>query len=159
MLCQKGGVIWGGVSLNQFLKLLMFLPAILIPVSASSSTTFHMYSYTYSAYKLNKHGDNIQAWWTPSPIWHQSVALTILFLTTASWPAYTFPRRQVRWSGIPSTWRIFQFVMIHTIKGFGIVSKAEVVAFLAISCLFYDPTDVDNLISGSSAFSKSNLNI
>ena len=49
--------------------------------------------------------------------------------------------------------------MIHTIKGFGIVSKAEVDVFLELSCFFYDPTDVDNLISGPFAFSKSSLNI
>ena len=52
-----------------------------------------------------------------------------------------------------------QFVVIHTVKGFGIVNKAEVDAFLEFSCFFYDPTDVGNLISGSSAFSKSSLNI
>ena len=49
--------------------------------------------------------------------------------------------------------------MIHTVKGFGIVSKAEVDVFLELSCFFYDPTDVGNLISGSSAFSKFSLNI
>ena len=49
--------------------------------------------------------------------------------------------------------------MIHTIKGFGIVNKAEVDVFLELSCFVYDPTEVGNLISGSSAFSKSNLNI
>ena len=52
-----------------------------------------------------------------------------------------------------------QFVEIHTIKGFGIVNKAEVDVFLALSWFFYDPTDVGNLISGSSAFSKSSFNI
>ena len=52
-----------------------------------------------------------------------------------------------------------QFVVIHTIKGFGIVTKAEVDVFLELSCFFDDPMDVGNLISGSSAFSKSNLNI
>ena len=49
--------------------------------------------------------------------------------------------------------------MIHTAKDFGIVSKAKVGIFLELSCIFYDPTDVDNLISDSSAFSKSSLNI
>ena len=49
--------------------------------------------------------------------------------------------------------------MIHTVKGFGIISKAEVDDFLELSCLFDDATDVGNLISGSSAFSKSSLNI
>ena len=51
------------------------------------------------------------------------------------------------------------FVVIHTLKGFGIVNKAEVDDFLEFSCFFDDPTDVGNLISGSSAFSKSSLNI
>ena len=49
--------------------------------------------------------------------------------------------------------------MIHTVKGFGVVNKAEVDVFLELSCFFDDPTDVGNLISGSSAFSKSSLNI
>ena len=52
-----------------------------------------------------------------------------------------------------------QFVVIHTVKGFGIVNKAEVDVFLELSCFFDDPTDVGNLISGSSAFSDSSLNI
>ena len=50
-----------------------------------------------------------------------------------------------------------QFAVIHTVKAFGIVNKAEV--FLELSCFFHDPADVGNLISGSSAFSKSRLNI
>ena len=49
--------------------------------------------------------------------------------------------------------------MVHTVKGFGIVNKAEIDAFLELSCFFHDPADVGNLISGSSAFSKSSLNI
>ena len=49
--------------------------------------------------------------------------------------------------------------MIHTVKGFGIVNKAEVDVFLELSCFFHDPKDVGDLISGSSAFSKSSLNI
>ena len=52
-----------------------------------------------------------------------------------------------------------QFVVIHTVKGFGIVSKAEVDVFLELLCFSNDPTDVGSLISGSSAFSKSSLNI
>ena len=52
-----------------------------------------------------------------------------------------------------------QFVVIHTIKGFGIVNKAEIDVFLELSCFFDDPRDVGNLISGSSAFSKTSLNI
>ena len=52
-----------------------------------------------------------------------------------------------------------QFIVIHTVKGFGIVNKAEIDVFLELSSLFSDPADVGNLISGSSAFSKSSLNI
>ena len=52
-----------------------------------------------------------------------------------------------------------QFVVIHTVKGFGIVNKAEIDVFLELSCFFHDSTDVGNLISVSSAFSKSSLNI
>ena len=52
-----------------------------------------------------------------------------------------------------------QFVVIHTVKGFGIVNKAEIDVFLELSCFFDDPVDVGNLISGSSAFSKTSLNI
>ena len=52
-----------------------------------------------------------------------------------------------------------QFIVIQTVKGFGIVRKAEVDVFLELSSFFDDPTDVDNLISGSSGFSKSSLNI
>ena len=52
-----------------------------------------------------------------------------------------------------------QFMVIHTVKGFGIVNKAEIDVFLELSCSFDDAADVGNLISGSSAFSKTNLNI
>ena len=72
-------------------------PSSLISACTSSSLAFHM---MYSACKLNKQGNNIQPWRTPFPIWNQSVA-PCLVLTVASWPAYRFLRRQVRWSGIP----------------------------------------------------------
>ena len=52
-----------------------------------------------------------------------------------------------------------QFIVIHTVKCFGIVNKAEIDVFLELSCFFNDPVDVGNLISGSSAFSKTSLNI
>ena len=52
-----------------------------------------------------------------------------------------------------------QFIVIHTVKGFGVVNKAKVDVFLELSCFFDDPADVGDLISGSSAFSKSSLNI
>ena len=110
----------------------------------------------YSAYKLNKQGDNIQPWRTPFPIWNQSVPCPVL--AVASWPAIWVSQEagQVFWyshlfKNLP------QFIVIHTVKGFGIVNKADV--FLELSCFFDDPAGVDNLISGSSAFSKSSLNI
>ena len=55
--------------------------------------------------------------------------------------------------------RIFQFVVIHTVKGFRIINESEVDVFLEFSCSFDDPMDVGSLISGSSAFSKTSLNI
>ena len=63
------------------------------------------------------------------------------------------------WSVIPISFRNLQYIVIHSVKGFGIFNKAELDDFLEYSCFFYDPTDVGNLISGSSAFSKSSLNI
>ena len=116
----------------------------------------------YSAYKLNRQGDNVQPWRTPFLIWNQSV-VPCPVLIVASWPVYRFLRRQVRWSGIPVSLRIFQFVVIYTVKGFGVINKAEVDVFLELSCFFDEskihPMDVGNLISGSSAFSKYSLNI
>ena len=52
-----------------------------------------------------------------------------------------------------------QFIVIHTVKGFGIIKKAEINVFLELSCFSHDPVDVGNLVSGSSAFSKTSLNI
>ena len=117
---------------SAYLRLLIFLPAILIPACASSSPAFHM---MYSAYKLNKQGDNMQPWRIPFPIWNQSV-VPCPVLTVASWPAYRFLKKQVGWSGIPISFRIFQFIVIHTEKGFGIVNKAEIDVFLELSCFF-----------------------
>ena len=96
---------------SENLRLLIFLLAILIPAYASSSLAFHM---MYSAYKLNKQGDNIQPWYILEPvciletfpIWNQSV-VPCPVLTVAFWPAYRFLKKQVRWSGIPISFRIF----------------------------------------------------
>ena len=63
------------------------------------------------------------------------------------------------WSGNRISFRILQFLVIHTVKGFGIVNKAEIDVFLELSRSFHDPVDVGNLISGSSDFSKTSLNI
>ena len=101
----------------------------------------------------------MQPWHTPFPIWNQSV-FPCPVLTVASWPAYRFLKRQVRWSGIPISFRIFHSLLSSTrSKGFGIVNKAEIDYFLKLYRFFDDPADVGNLISGSSAFSKTSLNI
>ena len=110
----------------------------------------------YSAQKLNKQGDNIQPWLTPFPIWNQSI-VPCSVLTVASWPAYRFLWRQVRWSSIPISFRIFHSLLWST-KSKALVNEV-VGVFLEFSCFFYDPTDVGNLISGSSAFSKSSLDV
>ena len=95
---------------SAYLRLLIFIPEILIPACTSSSTAFLM---MYSAYKLNKQGDNMQPWHTPFPIWNLSV-VPCPVLTVASWPAYMFIKRQVRWSGIPISWRIFHSLLWST---------------------------------------------
>ena len=77
---------------SAYLRLLIFLLAILISAYASSSPAISM---MYSAYKLNKQGDNIQSWCTPLPIWDQSV-VPCPVLTVSSWTAYQCLRRQVR---------------------------------------------------------------
>ena len=76
-----------------YLRLLIFLPAILIPACDSASPVFHIMC---SEYKLNKQSDNIQPCSTPFPILNQSVVLCLV-PTVASWPAYKFLRRQIRW--------------------------------------------------------------
>ena len=87
---------------SAYLRLLIFLPAILI--LACVHTAWH---FTWcTLHKLNKQGDNKQPWCTPFPIWNQSI-VPYPILTVASWPAYRFLRRQIKWSGIPISWRIF----------------------------------------------------
>ena len=95
---------------SAYLRLLIFLLAMLIPACASCSPALCM---MYSAYKLNKQGGNIQPWRTPFPIWNQSV-VSCPVLTVASWPAYRFLKRQVRWSGIPISFRIFHRLLWST---------------------------------------------
>ena len=94
----------------------------------------------YSAYKLNKQGDNIQPWHTPFLIWNQSI-VPCPVITAASWPAYRFLWSQVRWFGILLK-NFPQFAVIHTVKGFRVVNEAEIYVFLELSCFFYDPVDV-----------------
>ena len=95
---------------SAYLNLLIFLPAILSTAWASSTPAFHM---MYSAYKLNKQGDDIQPWRTSFPTFSQSV-VPCPVLTDSSWPAYRFLRKQVRWRGIPISWRIFHSLLGST---------------------------------------------
>ena len=88
---------------SAYLRLLVFLLAVLIPACASSSPAFLM---MYSACKFYKQSDSVQPWRTPFLMWNQST-VPCLGLTVASWPAYRFLRRQVRWSSIPISFRIF----------------------------------------------------
>ena len=93
--CHKGGVICISEVIDTS------------PGNLDSSLCFFQPSVLmmYSAYKLNKQGDNIQPWHTSFPVWNQSV-VPCPVLTVASWPAYRFLKRQVRWSGIPISFRI-----------------------------------------------------
>ena len=95
---------------SAYLRLLIFLPATLIPACASSSPEVLV---MYSAYKLNKQGDNIKLWHVPFPIWNRSVVLCQV-LTVVSWPEYRFLKRQVSWSRIPISWRIFHSLLWST---------------------------------------------
>ena len=95
---------------SAYLRLLIFLLAVLILAWDTSSPAFPI---MYSAYKLNKQGDNIQPCHTTFPNLNQSV-VHCLVLTVASWPAYRFLRRQVRWSNIPISWRIFHSLLWST---------------------------------------------
>ena len=87
------------------------------------------------------------------PILNQSVAPCLLLLD----PQYRFLRRQVRQSGIPISNNFPQSVVIHTVKSFSIVNETEIDVFLEFAYCLYDPANVGNLISGSSAFSKPSL--
>ena len=129
---------------SAYLRLLIFLLVNLLPVCASSSQAFHM---MYSACKLNKQGDNIQAWCTPFLILNQSV-VPCPVLIVASCPAHSILRRCKNFP---------QFVVIHMVTGFSLFNGAEVDAFLEFPCCFSDSVTIANLISGSSAFSKSSL--
>ena len=106
------------------------------------------------AYKLNKQGDNIQPWHTPFPILKQSVVsclvLNYCFLTCIQ---VSQEADEVVWYS--HLFKNFpQFIVIHIVKSFSIVNEAEVDVFLEFHCFLYDPMNVSNLVSGSSAFSK-----
>ena len=130
---------------SAYLRLLIFLPAILIPACDSSSLAFHM---MYFVQKLNKQGDN-------EPVHCSMSGSNYCFLSYIQvskeagmviWQSHLF-------KNIP------QFVVIHTDKGFSIINETEIDDFLEFPCFFYDPEYVSNLFSGFSAFFKSSLYI
>ena len=118
---------------SVYLRLLIFLLAVLIPACASSSSAFHM---MYSAYKVNKQGDNIPPWCTPFPIWNQSV-VPCPALTVASWPVYRFLRRQVGQSGIFISWIIFHSLLWSTKSKVWRNQESRSRCFLGILLLFW----------------------
>ena len=134
----------------------MYLLPIFIPTCSSSSLAFLIMC---SEYRLNKQGDNRQACCTHYSVLNQPV-VPCRVLTVASWPAHRFLRRQILWSGISISLRSFQRVLwSYIVKGFIMVDETVVDIFLEFSCFLYDPVNVGNLISGSSAFSKPTWNI
>ena len=140
---------------STYLRLLMFLPPILIPACNLSTLAFLMIC---SVYRLNKQGDSRQPCHTPFSILNQLV-VPYRVLTAASWPLYRFLRRQVRWSGVPISKSFPQFVMVHMVRRFNIVDETEINVFLTFPCFSYNPVNVSNLISSSSVFSKPSLDI
>src|SRR5574339_516019 len=135
---------------SAYLRLLIFLPAILIPACASSSPAFLM---MYSAYKLKKQVtiyslDILLFLFGTSLLFHASSNGCFLTCIQISQEA-----GQVVWYS-----HLFQnfpqFIVIHAVKGFGTVNKAEIDAFLELSFFFDDQAAVGNLISGFSVFSK-----
>ena len=106
---------------SAYLRSLIFLLAILVPACNSSCLAFCMMCF---AYKLNKQGDNKQPWPIPFSVLNQSI-VPCKVLTVASWAANRFLRKQLRWSDSPISLRVFQFVMVHTVKGFSIVNETE----------------------------------
>ena len=128
---------------SAYLRLLIFLSAVLTPACALSSLAFLM---IYSACKLNKQGDNIQPECTPFPLWNQSVvprSFLTCFLTCIQ---VSQEAGQVVWYS-----HLFQnfpqFVVIHTVKGFSVVNEEEIDVFLEFFCFFYDQYDIGNWIS------------
>ena len=130
--------------LSVYLRSLIFLLATLILACDSSNLTFHMMYYTY---KLNKQGDNVQSWHTPFPILNQFIVSCLVltcFLThiqVSQETGLVFPSVQV-----------FSIVCCN-LKGFSIVSEADIDVFLELPCFLCDPKNVGNLVFGSSAFS------
>ena len=132
------------VASSAYLRLLLFLLAVLIPACESSSPAFYMMYFA------------VQPQHILFPILNQIIVPSPV-LTFASWPAHRFLRRQVWYSHLLKNFP--QFVVIHTVNGFRIVNEAEIDVFLEFPCFLHDSTDVVNLISGVSAFTKPRLYI
>ena len=117
---------------SAYLRLLIFLLAILIPAYASSSPAFLM---MYSAYKLNKQGDSLQPWCTPFSIWNQSVVpCPVLTCLLTCIQISQEAGQGILYSHLLKNFP--QFVVIHIVKGFGIVNKAEFFFFFWHSLAF-----------------------
>ena len=116
---------WIRVVSYAYLRLLIVLPAILIPACASTSTSIYDYWENHSFQQTDLCQKSVD-----------KADPCLLFNTLSRF-----------------------VIVIHTVEGFGIVNKAEIDVFLELSCFFYHPADVGNLISGSSAFSKTSLTI
>ena len=118
-------------SLSAIRMVLSAYPRLLIFLLSWFQLVIYLAQYFISSlvYKLNKQNNNIQPCCTPFPILNQSI-VSCPVLIVASWSSYRLFKRQARWSGIPISLRIFQFVMTHTVKGFSIVNEAEVDVFL-----------------------------
>ena len=140
------------VILSAYLRLLLFLLALLIPACISSRQAFFM---MYSEYKWNKQGENIPSWCVPLLIWnslfHVWFQLLLLYVHTSFSGG--------RWRGLvfPSLEEFSTVCCDLHIQRLDVVNEAEVSVFLEFCCFFYVPVDVGSLISGSSTFSKSSL--
>ena len=127
---------------SAYINLLMFLPTTLIPVCDSSSSTFHM---MYSAYKLNKQGDNITA------LMYSFPNLELVSCSMSSFNCYFLTFIQISQEAGQVVWyshlfKNFAQFVIHTVKGFGIVNKTEVDVFLS-SCFFQGMLAIWSLVS------------
>ena len=119
---------------SPYLRVLIFIsPGNLDSACALSSPAFHM---MYSAYKLNKQGDNIHSWCTPFPAWNQFIVPCLVLIVT-SWSAYRLLRRQVWWSGILISLRIFRSLLWSThLKVLG-WSMKQIFFFLILSLFLW----------------------
>ena len=137
------------VVLSEYLRLLVFLPPILI----TAATGWHAAQ------------DRVARLWGQS--WCEQAACWTCWILTqsvvpyrvASWPTYRFLRKQVRWSGIPISLRAFHSLSWYTDKGFSVVDETEKGIFLEFPCFVYDPLNVGHFSSGSSSFSEPSFNI